>query len=496
MTKTITNMKHLITAIMAVCLLGMAVAQDTVSGPDGKIKGWYISHWYDTCLGYHDTTYVWILHDERSMDTAQHYGQLQLTPISFDWYTRPLLAKGERVKYPAAVKGVSVWVYDLKDSWRILEYTHAPEYIYTYQKGSIENGDSMVLLDSARWDTAEFKIMKIPLNVDSNRFGFWCCRLYNVFFEKPVEVDSLFFLAGSFNSSYGMDVYWPYIPTKYMYVTCCTMGPMCHPSPTILMSYSRNSHLWFDESLYYRYTMAEEGGMFMPFIDFVDLHVVPSDSTKGTAGPYDTISMNTTQHIWAHAHPGYRFSHWNDGNALNPRSIRLMSDTTFVAYFDTNAKYHVEVSSNRDYGGRVDGGGDYWAHDTAVLRAVPLMANYHFVRWSDGDTSNPRYVVVTQDTTFEAQFVREGEGIEPVGDETFFSLSPNPTRDEVTVTAGDGAGGTCWLTLRDETGRELLRQKMEDGTLTLSTRGLASGLYFVTLDTAQGSGTQKLVVEH
>ena len=172
-----------------------------------------------------------------------------------------------------------------------------------------------------------------------------------------------------------------------------------------------------------------------------------------------------------------------------------MCDTTFVAYFDTAVLYHVEVSSNRDYSGRVDGGGDYYENGTDVLRAVPLMVNYHFIRWNDGDTSNPRYVVVTQDTAFEAQFAREDEGIGQAEEVRFFSLSPNPTRDEVTVTVDGVEGLTCWLTLRDEAGRELLHQQGEGGTLTLTTRGLAMGVYFVTIDTPMGTGTQKLVVE-
>ena len=46
------NMKHLITIVIAVCILGVAAAQDTVSGPDGKVRGWYMSYWYDTCWGY------------------------------------------------------------------------------------------------------------------------------------------------------------------------------------------------------------------------------------------------------------------------------------------------------------------------------------------------------------------------------------------------------------------------------------------------------------
>ena len=99
---------------------------------------------------------------------------------------------------------------------------------------------------------------------------------------------------------------------------------------------------------------------------------------------------------------------------------------------------------------------------------------------------------LTQDTAFEAQFARNDEGIEQAVEGRMFTLSPNPARDEVTVTV-DGQG--CWLTLRDEAGRELLRRQVEGRETLLSTRGLAAGLYFVTIESPRGSSTQKLVVE-
>jgi len=42
--------------------------------------------------------------------------------------------------------------------------------------------------------------------------------------------------------------------------------------------------------------------------------------------------------------------------------------------------------------------------------------NYHFARWSDGNTDNPRYIVVMQDVNLEAIFLAEGEteGIDDV----------------------------------------------------------------------------------
>ena len=85
--------------------------------------------------------------------------------------------------------------------------------------------------------------------------------------------------------------------------------------------------------------------------------------------------------------------------------------------------------------------------------------------------------------------------IVPVEGGLAFTLSPNPARESVTVTVGEGIALPCTVGLRDEAGHELLRQRMEGRETTLSTKGLPAGLYLVTLDTQKGSSTQKLVVE-
>ena len=88
----------------------------------------------------------------------------------------------------------------------------------------------------------------------------------------------------------------------------------------------------------------------------------------------------------------------------------------------------------------------------------------------------------------------EGIGQADVGVATF-TLSPNPARERVTVAVGSAVAAPCVVVLRDEQGRELLRQRLEGREVTLSTRGLPAGVYLVTLESPQGSSTQKLVVE-
>ena len=133
--------------------------------------------------------------------------------------------------------------------------------------------------------------------------------------------------------------------------------------------------------------------------------------------------------------------------------------------------------------------------DSSVMYAARCRARHHHACalhdttvWSEW-TDTVHFMIGRPDTPSEG--IRQAAAEVPT-----FTLSPNPTQDKVTVTLGQAAAPPCMVTLRDEQGRELLRQRMEEGTsLTLSTLGLAAGLYFVTLETPQGTSTQKLVVE-
>lgn len=65
--------------------------------------------------------------------------------------------------------------------------------------------------------------------------------------------------------------------------------------------------------------------------------------------------------------------------------------------------YHIDVSSANNEQGSVSGAGYYSPGDTAVLRAIPQYG-YHFLRWNDLVTSNPRIISVYQDQSYTAYF--------------------------------------------------------------------------------------------
>ncbi len=66
-------------------------------------------------------------------------------------------------------------------------------------------------------------------------------------------------------------------------------------------------------------------------------------------------------------------------------------------------QYRVDVSSSDDSMGSVMGSGEYAEGSEVTLAAIPADG-YRFVRWSDGNTENPRRVTVTGDMSFVAEF--------------------------------------------------------------------------------------------
>lgn len=107
---------------------------------------------------------------------------------------------------------------------------------------------------------------------------------------------------------------------------------------------------------------------------------------------------------------GYTFSRWSDGNTDNPRRITADSDATFRALF---AKQTASEGGLPTYA--VTLRNSLCADETtrqfikgANLKIYATSDECRiFTRWSDGNTDNPRSVMVTGDATYTAEFTRE-----------------------------------------------------------------------------------------
>ena len=122
---------------------------------------------------------------------------------------------------------------------------------------------------------------------------------------------------------------------------------------------------------------------------------------KGASGKfYSGQSLTYT----AVPNSGYYFSGWSDYNNDNPRTIIIYSDITLSAGFAQNPLVTVTSGNNGSVSGSNNG---RYAPGSYLSYTATPDAGYFFSQWSDGSSSNPRYVnVYRSDITLEAQFAQ------------------------------------------------------------------------------------------
>lgn len=89
--------------------------------------------------------------------------------------------------------------------------------------------------------------------------------------------------------------------------------------------------------------------------------------------------------------------------ALRFLGIALMACSMLFVSCKKDKQYTITVNANDATMGTVTGGGVYNANETATLTAT-ANEGYQFVKWQDGNTTNPRTITVTKDETYTATF--------------------------------------------------------------------------------------------
>ncbi|MBR6292118.1 MAG: hypothetical protein IKR33_04885 [Bacteroidales bacterium] len=146
-------------------------------------------------------------------------------------------------------------------------------------------------------------------------------------------------------------------------------------------------------------------------------------------------------------------------------------------------RHIVFVTVNDVEYGTVTGGGLYNHGDTATLMALPYEDCF-FTQWNDGDTDNPRTLIVTGDTALMAVF-RQVEGVDVVylDDCTIY---PNPTSGKVTIVT---AAHLVSALLTDMLGHceEMALTAIGAGCYTLDITSCRNAVYLLTIIAADGS---------
>ena len=156
-----------------------------------------------------------------------------------------------------------------------------------------------------------------------------------------------------------------------------------------------------------------------------------SPAEGGTVTGGGTYSYGATAVLTATPNANYSFQQWSDGNVNNPRQIQVAGDATYTAVFMSSGSqtYTLKVESADPSLGMVTGGGTYPAGTEVQILAYP-NSNAAFVRWDDGNTDNPRIVLMDADKSFVAYFevitgLVEGEFI--------YVIYPNPAKESIRI---------------------------------------------------------------
>ena len=128
-----------------------------------------------------------------------------------------------------------------------------------------------------------------------------------------------------------------------------------------------------------------------------------SNAMRGQTTPAEiTMAYLSSTVISAVPNYGYHFTQWNDGNTEAEREVTVTGNYTYTASFAPNTYSIYAIASPQTYG-RVSAASTGTYLETIEIYAEP-NDNYEFVRWSDGVTTNPRMIILTQDTAFMAVF--------------------------------------------------------------------------------------------
>ena len=120
--------------------------------------------------------------------------------------------------------------------------------------------------------------------------------------------------------------------------------------------------------------------------------VLLNTNVAGTVTGGGTFFIGSNDVLTATPNGNWLFIQWNDGSTNNPYTITVPpTNITYTANFA--AVGTISVGANTNAGGTLSGGGSFFVGTTDLVSAVQA-SGWQFVRWSDGDTNNPRTVVV------------------------------------------------------------------------------------------------------
>ena len=232
-----------------------------------------------------------------------------------------------------------------------------------------------------------------------------------------------------------------------------------------------------------------------------------ANAVMGSVGGTATVDYLQNVTLTAAANYGYHFVNWTAANGevlgtTESITVQALRDSVITANFDYN-QYTVTVASANATMGGVSGTTTQNYLTEVQIAATPNYG-YHFTQWNDGNTDNPRTVVVTANATYTASFDYNQYTVSGVCDEVMGSVSGTQTVNylqnvTLTATANYGYHFVNWTNAAGTvlgTGTSVTVQALRDSVITAN---FDYNQYTVTAQTANatmGSATGTQTVNY
>ena len=479
-------MKKRLVSFLAIILGFQTLVYSQTDTIYNRYRNYYYTSWYDSCYnaGAMCDLFTTYTDPNTSMRGVYHF-----------------------TNQPIEIIGIAGGVV----STEFEDTTRVPEYFLLFD----DINGNITFVDSARWDTAKYKVMGVEtllyplvLRVDTiNGVPYWVeyhdtvsetkyIKIVEAYFKSSIVINDSFYIAAtSYNNinpgldgvSYGEVYGFTHQATVYV---AGVSAPRCK-------RYNPQKYYYYERERWSGYTVPElnTNGSYeflFPIIKILDTFEIMGssyDETQGTVEGSGQYIEHSTVVLTTIANEGYKFTMWNDSVTTNPRTIIASRDTAFTAYFAPLEQYTVSVESNDPLQGTVSGGGTYYETTTAVLTATP-NEGYKFTMWNDSVTDNPRNIVVSQDTLFTAYFEVK-IGINEAGNNAeLFTISPNPTTNNLQISIGESGNYTMEIYSANGT---MVRQEQINHSSTVDVSTLSAGNYFIKIYNGTTSGIRAFV---
>ena len=478
--------KILLSAVLCFYSIMCYCQTDTIYN---RYRHYYYTTWYDSCYAVGEN--------------CDYAGHLVSDNPCVGNYTGNNVVQGVYHYTNASLEIIGVVGGVIKTEFT--DTTRVPEYFMVFDDVDGE----WVLVDSARWDTAEIKYMALETQlthllyktdtingVDTVIEYYETTRetkymkICEAYFKEPITVSDSFLLGGSsFNNvrpPYGKTPYdcagFIHEPTEYstnFYATCDRYSPdwVLYDGNWLR---ARNGNY---NSYYY---------VMFPIIRMLDTFQIIGTShneSQGTVEGSGEYIKNSRVELTAIPTEGYKFVMWNDSVTDNPRVFYAEQDTAFTAFFAPAEQYVVSVESSDLLQGTVSGGGTYY-ENTSVEIVAQANEGYKFTMWNDSVTDNPRTIVVTQDTLFTAYFEIKVGINEAENNTDLFTISPNPATNNLQINICEAGKYTMEIYSVNGT---MVKQEQITQSSTIDVSALVPGNYFIKIYNGTTTGIRAFV---